>query len=50
MCTHEIGSVTCAPLQADSPVFIVALSKMESYTAETVEVNGVSLPVGRLQR
>jgi len=27
--------------------FIVSLSKIESYTAETVEVNGKSIPVGR---
>ena len=27
--------------------FIVALSKIESYTAEEIEINGVSIPVGR---
>jgi DNA-binding LytR/AlgR family response regulator len=27
--------------------FIVSLSKIESYTAEMVEVNGVSIPIGR---
>ena len=27
--------------------FIISLSKIESYTAEMVEVNGVSLPIGR---
>jgi two-component system, LytTR family, response regulator len=27
--------------------FIVSLSKIESYTAEAVEVNGVSIPIGR---
>jgi len=27
--------------------FIISLSKIESYTAETVEVNGVSIPIGR---
>lgn len=27
--------------------FIISVDKIESYTAETVEVNGVSIPVGR---
>ncbi|HYV95403.1 MAG TPA: LytTR family DNA-binding domain-containing protein [Chitinophagales bacterium] len=27
--------------------FIISLSKIESYTAEMVEVNGVSIPIGR---
>ena len=27
--------------------FIVSIDKMESYTAEEVEVNGVCIPVGR---
>ena len=27
--------------------FIVSVSKIESYTAEMVEVNGVSIPIGR---
>ena len=27
--------------------FIVSVSKVESYTAESVEINGLSLPVGR---
>src|SRR5215203_971583 len=27
--------------------FIVSLSKIESYTADSVEVNGISIPVGR---
>ena len=27
--------------------FIISMSKIESYTAETVEVNGVPIPVGR---
>ncbi len=30
--------------------FIVSLTKIESYTAEAVEVNGVSIPVGREYR
>ena len=27
--------------------FIISISKIESYTAEMVEVNGVSIPIGR---
>ena len=27
--------------------FIISVSKIDSYTAETVEVNGISIPVGR---
>jgi DNA-binding LytR/AlgR family response regulator len=27
--------------------FIVSISKIESYTAETVEVNGITIPIGR---
>lgn len=27
--------------------FIVSMGKIESYTAEMVEVNGVSIPIGR---
>jgi DNA-binding LytR/AlgR family response regulator len=27
--------------------FIVSLSRIESYTAEMVEVNGISIPIGR---
>jgi DNA-binding LytR/AlgR family response regulator len=27
--------------------FIISMDKIESYSADTVEVNGVSLPVGR---
>jgi len=27
--------------------FIVSVSKIDSYTAETVEVNGISIPIGR---
>ena len=27
--------------------FIISIDKIESYTAETVEVNGVSIPIGR---
>ena len=27
--------------------YIISVSKIESYTAEMVEVNGVSIPIGR---
>ncbi len=27
--------------------FIISIDKIESYTAETVEVNGISIPIGR---
>ena len=27
--------------------FIISLNKIESYTAETIEINGVSIPIGR---
>lgn len=27
--------------------FIISLDKIESYTAETIEINGVSIPIGR---
>ena len=27
--------------------FIVSLNKIEAYTAEEVEVNGISIPIGR---
>ena len=27
--------------------FIISISKIESYTAETVEVNGITIPIGR---
>ena len=30
--------------------FIIAIHKIESYTAETVEVGGASIPIGRAYR
>ena len=30
--------------------FIISLNKIESYTADTVEVNGITLPIGRSYR
>lgn len=48
MSTHEIEAML--PLHLFRRIhrsFIISLSKIESYTAEAVEVNGVSIPVGR---
>lgn len=48
MSTHEIEELL--PFNLFKRIhrsFIVSLSKIESYTAEAVEVNGVSIPIGR---
>lgn len=48
MSTHEIESIL--PPQLFKRIhrsFIISLSKIESYNAEMVEVNGVSIPIGR---
>lgn len=48
MGTHEIED--CLPPNLFKRIhrsFIVSVSKIESYTAEIVEVNGVSIPIGR---
>lgn len=48
MSTHEIESLLPANLfKRIHRSFIVSISKIESYTAEIVEVNGVSIPIGR---
>jgi DNA-binding LytR/AlgR family response regulator len=48
MSTHEIEDLLPVHLfRRIHRSFIVALNKIESYTAEEVEVNGVSIPVGR---
>lgn len=48
MSTHEIEALLPAPLfKRIHRSFIVSVNKIESYTAETVEAGGVSLPVGR---
>jgi len=48
MSTHEIEEILPAHLfKRIHRSFIVAMNKIESYTAEMVEVNGVSIPVGR---
>ncbi len=48
MSTHEIESLLPANLfKRIHRSFIVSVSKIESYTAEMVEVNGVPIPIGR---
>jgi two-component system LytT family response regulator len=48
MSTHEIEDLLPANLfKRIHRSFIVSISKIESYTAEMVEVNGVSIPIGR---
>jgi DNA-binding LytR/AlgR family response regulator len=48
MSTHEIEELLPAHLfRRIHRSFIISLSKIESYTAEEVEVNGVSIPIGR---
>jgi two-component system LytT family response regulator len=48
MSTHEIEDLLPANLfKRIHRSFIVSISRIESYTAETVEVNGVSIPIGR---
>ena len=48
MSTHEIEALLPSNLfKRIHRSFIVSVSKVESYTAEAVEVNGVSIPIGR---
>lgn len=48
MSTHEIESILPANMfKRIHRSFIVSISRIESYTAEAVEVNGVSIPIGR---
>jgi len=48
MGTHEIESVLPADqFKRIHRSFIISMSKIDSYTAEAVEVNGISIPVGR---
>jgi len=48
MSTHEMEALLPANLfKRIHRSFIVSVSKIESYTAEVVEVNGVAIPVGR---
>ncbi len=48
MSTHEMEDLLPAHLfKRIHRSFIISIKKIESYTAETVEVNGVSIPIGR---
>jgi len=48
MSTHEIESLLPANLfKRIHRSFIVSVSKIDSYTAEMVEMNGISIPIGR---
>lgn len=48
MSTHEIETLLPPNLfKRIHRSFIISISKIESYTAEMVEVNGVSIPIGR---
>jgi DNA-binding LytR/AlgR family response regulator len=48
MSTHEIEALLPANLfKRIHRSFIISINKIESYTAEIVEVNGVSIPIGR---
>jgi len=48
MSTHEIEDLLPAHLfKRIHRSFIVSVSRIESYTAETVEVNGIAIPIGR---
>ena len=48
MGTHEIEELLPANLfKRIHRSFIVSVSKIDSYTAEMMEVNGVSIPIGR---
>ncbi|HUS03698.1 MAG TPA: LytTR family DNA-binding domain-containing protein [Chitinophagaceae bacterium] len=48
MSTHEIEDLLPGNLfKRIHRSFIVSIKKIESYTAEMVEVNGVSIPIGR---
>ena len=49
--THEIEELLPANhFKRIHRSFIVAMNKIESYTADAVEVNGISIPVGREYR
>ena len=48
MSTHEIEQILPANLfKRIHRSFIISINKIESYTAEVVEVNGVAIPIGR---
>jgi len=48
MSTHEIETLLPAHIfKRIHRSFIISTNKLESYTAESVEVNGISIPIGR---
>ena len=48
MSTHEMEDLLPAHLfKRIHRSFIISISKISSYTAEEVEVNGVCIPIGR---
>ncbi len=48
MSTHEIENILPSNLfKRVHRSFIVSLNRIESYTADTIEVNGVPIPIGR---
>jgi DNA-binding LytR/AlgR family response regulator len=48
MSTHEIEALLPSHLfRRVHRSFIISLNKIESYTSEIIEVNGVSIPIGR---
>jgi two-component system, LytTR family, response regulator len=48
MSTHEIEDILPAHLfKRVHRSFIISVSRIESYTSDSVEVNGVSVPIGR---
>jgi two-component system, LytTR family, response regulator len=48
MSTHEICNLLPEPrFRRVHRSFVVAMDKIESYTADTIDVNGVPIPVGR---
>ncbi len=48
MSTHEIENLLPSDLfKRIHRSYIISIEKIESYSAETVEVNGISIPIGR---
>ncbi len=48
MTTHEIEEILPAHLfKRIHRSFIISINRVESYTAEAVDVNGISIPIGR---
>ncbi|MEO7394103.1 MAG: LytTR family DNA-binding domain-containing protein [Chitinophagaceae bacterium] len=51
MTTHEIENLLPAHLfKRIHRSYIISISRIESYTSEMVEINGVSIPIGRSYR